>query len=222
MGKKLLVGCLVIVVIGGVLLAVGGYFLYRAAAPVIQDARNYLQGLAELGDLEQDIVNRNPFVAPENGELDGAQVERFVRVQDGVRLAMGERMAEIEAKYKHLKANTGSNQPPSFSEVTAALRDIGRLFVDARRYQVDALNKERFSQEEYNWVRARVFQAAGVEVANMVDLKKLEEALRRNTGVDDLKAPELPKMDVPEKNRELVKPYLGRMDGWIPLAFFGL
>ena len=41
--KKLLVGCLVIVVLGAILFAVGGYILYRAASPVIQDARNYLR-----------------------------------------------------------------------------------------------------------------------------------------------------------------------------------
>ena len=56
--KKLLVGCLVIAVLGGVLLAVGGYMLYRAASPVIQDARNYLQGMAELGELDKNITNQ--------------------------------------------------------------------------------------------------------------------------------------------------------------------
>ena len=43
-----------------------------------------------------------------------------------------------------------------------------------------------------------------------------------NTGIDDIKAPTIPTMSVPEKNRALIKPYLDRMDQWIPLAFFGL
>ena len=103
-----------------------------------------------------------------------------------------------------------------------SLREIGGIFVDARRYQVEALNKEQFSQAEYSWVRDRVFQAAGVEAVSRVDLKSLAEAAKQNTGLTDLQAPELPKVEVPEKNRALVKPHLSRMDEWIPLAFFGL
>ena len=101
------------------------------------------------------------------------------------------------------------------------LRDLAGVFLDARRFQVDALNKESFSQQEYSWVRARVFEAAGMEAASMVDLSQLEQAVRDGTG-SDFKTPEMPKVEIPEKNRELVKPFLNRMDEWIPLAFFGL
>ena len=47
-------------------------------------------------------------------------------------------------------------------------------------------------------------------------------AVREGTGMEDFSAPRVPTRDVPEKNRELVKPYLKQMDEWIPLAFFGL
>ena len=220
--KKLLVGCLVIVVLGAILFAVGGYILYRAASPVIQDARNYLQSLSELGELDRAITNKSAYATPASGELTEDQVERFVRVQDTLKAALGQRMREIEEKYKYLKGNSSKDEQPSFTEVMSSLREIGGIFVDARRYQVEALNKEQFSQSEYSWVRDRVFQAAGVEAVSRVDLKTLAEAARENTGMTDLKAPELPKVDVPEKNRALVKPHLGRLDEWIPLAFFGL
>lgn len=220
--KKLLVGCLVIALFAAVLFAVGGYLLYRTAAPVLEDARSYLQGLTELGELEKDITNQSAYSAPAHGELTEAQVQRFVRVQDSVRSAMGQRMTEIEEKYKHLKANAENREQPSISEMLGALRELGGLFVQARRYQIDALNRENFSQDEYRWVRNRVFEAAGIEVASIVDLQKIGEAARKNTGIEDLQAPELPKVDVPEANRALVKPYVGQMDRWIPLAFFGL
>ena len=220
--KKLLVGCLVIVVLGAILFAVGGYILYRAASPVIQDARNYLQSLSELGELDRAITNKSAYATPASGELTEDQVERFVRVQDTLKAALGQRMREIEEKYKYLKGHSSKDEQPSFTEVMSSLREIGGIFVDARRYQVEALNKEQFSQSEYSWVRDRVFQAAGVEAVSRVDLKALAEAARENTGMTDLKAPELPKVDVPEKNRALVKPHLGRLDEWIPLAFFGL
>jgi hypothetical protein len=220
--KKLLVGCLVIVVLGAILFAVGGYILYRAASPVLQDARNYMQNLSQLGELDREIANQSAYSAPASGELTEEQVQRFVRVQESVKASLGQRMREIEEKYKYLKSNATNDQQPSFTEVMNSLREIGGIFVDARRYQVEALNKERFSQAEYSWVRDRVFQAAGVEAVARVDLKALADAARQNTGLNDLQAPDLPKVDVPEKNRALVKPHLGLMDEWIPLAFFGL
>ena len=220
--KKLLVGCLIVLVLGVIVAIEGSYFLYRAASPVLQNARSYLKGMAELSELDDQITNKSAHVPPSNRELAQAQVERFVRVQDSMRAALGQRFTEIEAKYQHLKANADDRKPPSISDALSALTDLGNLFVQARRYQIDALNKEGFSQAEYSWVRDQVFQAAGMEVTSAIDLKQLETAVRDNTGLQDLKAPELPKLDVPEKNRELVKPYLSKADQWIPLVFFGL
>ena len=220
--KKLLVGCLIILVLGVIVAVAGSYFLYRAASPMLQNAKNYLQGMAELGELDEQITNKSPYAAPANGELTPAQVDRFVRLQDSVRAALGLRFDEIEAKYKHLKGTADNRTPPSISDMLSALSDLGNLFVQARRYQIDALNKEGFSQAEYSWVRDRVFQAAGMEVTSKIDLKELEKAVRDNTGVEDIKAPELPKLEVPERNRELVKPHLSKANQWLPLVFFGL
>jgi hypothetical protein len=220
--KKFLVGCLVIVVLGGILFAVGGYLLYRAASPVLEDARNYLSRMAELGDLEKDIANRTPYTPPATGELTETQMQRFARVQDSTRSALGQRMTEIEAKYADLKTKADGGQQPSAGEIFSALGEIGTIFVQARRYQINALNQEGFSQAEYSWVRDRVFQAAGMEVTNMIDLKKIEDAVRNGTGIDNIGAPRVPTPKVPEANRAIVKPYLERMDDWLPLAFFGL
>lgn len=220
--KKLLVGCLVIVVLAAVVLGVGSYFLYRAATPYIEDARSYFREMSELGEIEKGITNTTPYEPPASRELTQPQVERFARVQEQVRAALGQRMAEFEEKYKHLKSDGSGNAQPSFTEVIAGLRDLAGVLPQARRYQVEALNKEQFSQQEYSWVRARVFQAAGVEVANMIDLSQIERAVREGTGMKDFEAPKLPESDIPAKNRELVKPYMKQMDQWIPLTFFGL
>jgi hypothetical protein len=219
--KKPLIGCLGILVLAAIAVAAGSYFLYRAATPYIEDARSYVRGLSELGEIEKDITNTSPHTPPASGELTEAQIQRFARVQEHTRNALGQRMREFEEKYKHLSDST-TNREPSFSEMTSGLRDLASVFVEARRYQVDALNKERFSQQEYSWVRLRVFEAAGMEVANMVDLTQLERAIREGTGIQDFKSPDLPKPDVPAKNRELVKPFMKQFDEWLPLAFFGL
>jgi hypothetical protein len=109
-----------------------------------------------------------------------------------------------------------------FTELLSSLREITGIYVDARRYQVDALNKEGFSQSEYSWVRDRMFQAAGMEIGSRIDIEKLQEAIRNGTGLDGIRADDLPRPNVPAKNRELVKPYVSQMDEWLPLVFFGL
>jgi len=222
--KKLLFGCLGIVVLACILFAVGGFILYRAASPVLDSARSYLSNLSKINELDKDIANQSPYTAPASGELTEAQVQRFARVQDSVKNALGQRMTEIEEKYKRFKGNADNRQQPSLSDMVSALNDLANVLLQARHFQVTALNEEKFSRAEYSWVRDRVFQAAGKEVVNQVDLKKIEEQIRNNTGVnvDTSRAPSVPMAPVPEKNRELVKPYLDRMDSWIPLAFFGM
>lgn len=214
--KKLLVGCLVLVVVGAIVLAAASYFAYRAASPLIEKASDYVSGLGALTDLEKKIADQSTFVPPENGELEAAQVERFARVQDKVREGLGNRVSEIERKYQTLKS-----ERPSPAEALSALADFVGLFVDARRYQVDAFNAEKFSQSEYDWVRARVYAAAGTQMTSAFDVRKLEELAQSGQSQVGM----TPNFDIPEappRNRELVKPYLNRMDRWLPLAFFGL
>jgi hypothetical protein len=220
--KRLLVGCLVVVIVGVAALAVGAFLLYRAASPMIEEARTYVAGLAELGELEKQITNAAAYSPPPTSELTEDQVTRFVQVQDNVRAALGQRMTEIEEKYKHLDSSAEGGQPPSFAEAFRALGDIATVFVQARRHHVAALNLHGFSQAEYAWVRSRVLQAAGVEVANMIDLSALQQTLRENTGINPIETPRLPHVEIPARNRELVKPHLDRVQQWLPLAFFGL
>jgi hypothetical protein len=220
--KKLLIGCLVILVLGGILFAVGGYFLYRAATPAFQTARDYFDWASQLGLQEKQIVNKTPYTAPQNGELSEEQVDRFARVQQSVRSTLGHRFDEIEAKYKTLKAEADGTEEPPVRELFGALREMAAVLMDARRAQVNALNQERFSSAEYSWVRSRVYQAAGVEAASAIDFEKLAEAARRGTGIESIDVPKTPVVEVPARNRALVKPYLKQMNAWLPLLFFGL
>lgn len=220
--KKLLVGCLVILVLGTILLGVGGYFAYRAARPIVQNARDYFDRFSQLGELEKQIANQTPFTAPENGELTKEQVDRFARVQQHVRGALGQRFNEIDAKYNTMKAEADGTEQSSVREALSALGELGGLLIDARRAQVNALNQERFSSAEYSWVRARVYQAAGVEATSGFDFQKMAEAARKGTGIDSIEVPKTPVVNVPAKNRALVKPHLEQMDEWLPLLFFGL
>lgn len=215
--KKILVGCLVIVVIGAIGLATAGYFAYRAASPWFQKASDYVSALKALPDLEQKIDDKSSFSAPQSGELTPRQVERFARVQERVRQGLGARVEEIEKKHASLK----SAEPPSPTEALSAMADLFGLFIDARRYQVDALNAEQFSQSEYDWVRVRVYAAAGMHLTSAFDLRKIEEMARSGQSQIGM-SPNFQIPEPPARNRELVKPYMDNMDQWLPLAFFGL
>jgi hypothetical protein len=215
--KKLLIACLVIVVIGAIGIATASYFAYRAASPYLQQASDYVSGLKALPELEQKIAEKSSYKAPANGELTAQQVERFARVQERVRQNLGTRIEEIEKKHSVLK----SNETPSPSDALAAMSAVLGLFIDARRYQVDALNVEKFSQSEYDWVRARVCAAAGMQFTSAFDLRKIEEMARSGQERVGL-SPNFDLPEVPARNRELVKPHMDDMEKWLPLAFFGL
>lgn len=220
--QKFLIGCLVIVVLAVIALGVGGYFAYRAVSPALQQARDYVTSLGRLGelaDLDKQVANRGSFSAPTTGELSEAQVSRFVRVQSHVRDGLGSRMKEIETKYHSLSSD--AKRQPTPTEVFSGLADIAGLFIDAKRYQVEALNTEAFSQSEYDWVKRRVYAAAGMQIASGFDLRQLEKMARDGATQVGVEPPSIPTPDVPEHNRELVKPHLAKMQEWLPLAFFG-
>jgi hypothetical protein len=218
--RKFFVWLFGIVVIGAVVLAATGYFAYRAARPALQSAREYVAGFGQqLDDLEKKVANQQPFAQPANHELTKDQVERFARVQNSVRAALGQRVGDIEAKYRHLKVNADGPNLPSVSDLLSGVSELSSVLVDARRAQVDALNQEKFSSGEYDWVRKEFYQAAGVNSVNrrLGDLQKLI-----NSSSEGVVVTERSFVKAPAANRELVKPYQRYLDDWLPLLFFGL
>ncbi len=103
---------------------------------------------------------------PKNGELTAAQVDRFVAVQGRVRSELGNRWTEIEVKSAEIRKKTEGNQSLSFADVRTIFSDVANIYIEARRAQVGALNIHKFSDGEYTWVKHRVYEAAGMEVAS--------------------------------------------------------
>jgi len=222
--KKLLAGCLVAAVLGVIALAVAGFFAWRMAQPYVENAGEYMAGfrrLGELSDLDRQVDNTAAYTPAATGELSDAQVQQFVRVQEHVRGALGARFSEIQAKYRQLDGGSDSGaRTLSFAEAASALTELSSLVVDARRAQVEALNAEGFSQGEYDWVRTRVYQAAGLEVSgfSLDDIQRLA----RQGAAQGVELPEVALPEIPVRNRELVRPHIPRLKEWVPLAFFGL
>ncbi len=217
--KKVLVGCLVVLALAVVLLAVGGYyFVYRPAKSYMAS----FQQLAEVEELESRVTNKTVFVVPDNGELTGDQVERFMEVAGRIQEQLGTRARQLKEKYDSIQEGVGGDDARrSLVAAMASLRDLVDFFVEGKRAQVDALNALGFSLDEYEWVREQVFAAAGV-VLTEIDLSALRNV--GEGGMPDLE-PRRSTPDeeaVPERNRALVKPYMEKIREYLPLGFFGL
>ncbi|HQZ40274.1 MAG TPA: hypothetical protein PLH72_14660 [Vicinamibacterales bacterium] len=220
--KKLLAGCLIVAALGLAALGVAGYFGYRAVRPMIDGATTWAQQAREMAAASDRITNKTDFNAPADGKLDDGRVRRFLAVQERVKTALGPRWAELEARGREfeVKARAGGRDL-SLTEVGTMLSGLGTLLVDARRTQVDALNAEGFSSGEYSWTRLRIYQAAGLELADGVDWSALEGLIKRGADQASVNPPELKLPEIPEVNRTLVKPHVEALQTWLPLAMLG-
>ena len=224
--KKLLGGCLIVLVLLVIGAAVGAYFVYRAARPVYDSARQMVDGASELAEAvatDQKLVNTSDYAGPASGELTADQVQRFLRVQAHVKATLGARAEAFTEKYKELgtKRPDGSEVTPSLTQLLAGLGDMSKVYLDARRAQVDALNAEKFSREEFSWVRLRVYQAAGIEAAGY-EPRQIEGMIKGMATGAEVTVPDVELPDAPAKNRELVKPYSKQIMEWLAMASFGL
>lgn len=224
--KKLLVGCLLAGVLLTVAAAAAVYFAWGYVSPMVRSVTGVTEGVTRLGglaEIEAGLATTAPFAAPESSELSAGQVERFLRVQRHVRQALGTRGEAIAAKYREMtdRRPDGSTTVPTLPQVLASIGDLSSVYLDAWRAQVQAMNADGFSRDEFSWVRARVYQAAGLDAAryDADDLEKVIAAMARGVKVDP-PAVRLP--DAPARNRALVKPHVAEVTAWLPMAVLGL
>jgi len=221
--KKVLAGCLIVIVIAIIGFGVVAFYAYRAMKPVIDNASNYMDKAREITRLGDEIKIKTRYEPPANGELTSTQVERFLAVQTRVRSDLNGQWEQIEKKSAEIKAKADANrQDWTLAEFTSVFTDIGSIYLAGRKSQVNALNVQRFSEEEYDWVRMRVYEAAGVELAGGIDLSKIEGLARENAGKNGVDIPKMDLPQVPQKNVGLVKPHAAKLKEWLPMAFLGL
>jgi hypothetical protein len=222
--KKVLAGCLIVLVIALAGFSVAGYYAFRWAQPMIQSGGDFLDRAREMSRLGERVENKSAYTPPETGELASTQVERFVAVQTRVRDEMGARWKEIQAKAAEIEAKTKDGRRElTFAEFTTVFSELAGIYTEARRAQVNALNVQRFSDAEYWWVRLRVYEAAGMEITNAIDVSKIEELARANGISASLRLDlEKARSKVPPANIKLVRPHLSKLKETFHLAILGL
>jgi hypothetical protein len=215
--KKLAIGCGVVVLVLGVCAAGVAYYVYRQISSTVAQFAE----LAQVPDLERSVQNRAPFTPPSSEELTDGQVEKLVVVQAEVRRRLGERIAAFEEKYRMLadKKEADVTDAPA---VFQAYADLAKMWLDAKRGQIDALNAAGLSLEEYRWIRHQAYRAAGLafvdlDLAKLVDDAKRGVATREPGRISGAVAP-----DGPESNRARVEKVRKQLEQNLALASFGL
>lgn len=215
--KKLAIGCGIALLVVGVVGAGIAWYVYRSVASTVSQFAE----LAKVPDIERDVRNTSSFTPPASEELTDGQIEKLLQVQNAVRERIGQRMQEFEAKYRALaekKEATMRDAP----ELMRAYRDLASTWMDAKRAQVEALNRAGLSLEEYRWIRHQAYRAVGMAYVDL-DIARLVDDARRGVPPDSaghLRGSVEPAG--PESNRQRVEKVKKALEQNIALASFGL
>ena len=218
--KKIVIALLVIVGIIVVAIGAGGYYLFNKA-------RAFLAPIQQYAAIDKNVTNTSAYTPPASGELTEDMVKRFMAVQQGMITTLGPTFNEMKAtqdtfmareQAEHRQATPGEN----FKVIT----DMMKFILMAKNAWADALNQQRFSIDEYHWVRGRVYAAAGMQIEEL-GLRKLSEQLKEGGAAMGSVGGKLTNEvatsePVPDKNRELIAPYIPKLQEWAVFAFFGL
>jgi hypothetical protein len=218
MKTKIAIGCLVLLV---VLVIGGGLGIYFF---VVKPAKSYVESLTsltEISDLERDIQDQSAYAAPEGGELTKPQVQRFVNVQRELLERLGNRTEQLSQKYEEYNQQLqDEDSSPGIGALLQMWNDLRGVFREAKETQVQALNRQEFSLEEYKWVKGQFYKALGADIVSL-GLDQLAEAIQEQDPGILARREELESL-VPEKNKELVAPYKEEAQKWIAFAWLGI
>ncbi|MCM2355544.1 MAG: hypothetical protein NDI68_02515 [Arenimonas sp.] len=158
--KKLLTGCLVVLLLAVVAAGLAWQFvlkpMWQAGGGLVEGAREWASAV----DLGDDIVNQAAFDAPPDGKLTPAQVDAFVRVQSVVAREMGGDLALMGRRAQAAAAErAGGSAEPSLGDVGKAYQELSGLLSRWRMAQAKGVNEVGMSREEYAWVRRQALAA---------------------------------------------------------------
>ena len=214
--KKLAIGCAVLLLVGMVGAAGASYYAYHK----VSSAFTQFAELGSLPEIERSVKNQRPYEPPATGEPSAAQIEHLLEVQAAVRARLGAKADEIEHRYRRLLAKDSATVV-DLPELVSAYRDLAGAYVDAKRAQVDALNRAGFSLGEYRWTRSRAYAALGMpllDVAGSQILAAVKAGRQPATPASQLTAGT---SGSPALLRR-VEPHRKALEANVGLAFFGL
>lgn len=222
--KKFAIGCLIVLVLGGIAAVGAGYYIFGKAKSTYSQLKTTATQFAELGkipQIEDGVELKTPFVIPTGGALTQGQVDKFVQVQTRVRARLGQNFDVLQRKYKALtdkKDATVMDLP----QLIAAYRDLAASWLDAKRAQVQALNEAGLSLSEYRWIRSEAYKSLNLPLVD-IDFGKIAEQIRNNQQPSEeiMLGGAFSGSAAPE-NAKLVERYRKQLEDNMPMATFGL
>ena len=214
MKHKAVLGCLAVVVLLGAGAAAAGYAGYRK----VRSGIDRFAELRSVPELERSVRNQSTFTPPSSGELTRGQVERLLEVQRAVRVRLGDRVGELERKYRtylERKEHTAAELPA----LVSAYGDLAAAYVDGKRAQVAALDQVGFSVAEYRWVREKAYAALDLRLVDIDIVRLLDEERSGPTRLE--LAPPADSSGL-RANIEMVAPHRKAIEDYLGLAFLGL
>lgn len=219
MNKKVLLWIAGIFAVMVIALTAGGYFLlWRPIAELKPD----LELIKTYPEINAEITEKAPYTPPADGELTTEQLERFARVQDSInaQIKNDPLLTERAEQLRGIKSSEDGVVVSNigFGEALQLLKGLGEPMVRAKRAQVEALNREGFSLDEYRWVRERFYQALGFTDMQFYPGETLAKVLEREKSIEE--RPALP--PTTENNRALAAKYSDRVEDWKKYYLLGL
>jgi hypothetical protein len=214
--KKLAIGCGVIVL----LLGVGVSVTFYVAA---SKARSYLSEsgvLASIETLGKGVNNTARFTPPANGQLTDDMIKRFVSVHETIVAKLGGRFNEIAAMQNAMmRREQAEHRKSTAGEDVKNVSAMMGFVLQAQGAWVEALNQQRFSTDEYGWIRGRVYSAAGLNLVELGNGNLQDMVAQGNVATRPIAGSSDP---VSQHDRTLVAPYIPKLKESAALAFFGL
>jgi len=203
---KFLVGCLVVIV---VLVGAGGtagyFFVIKPAWEFAGGVQEFVQEYAELNE---QVEQTGDFDPPDDGAITSEQFQRFLVAQRDMRQSMEGELDALQQRFESMQQEMDAeNRDMKISELFTAYQGLGGLLIDAKRVQVEALNRYSFSLQEYLYVRNQTYRALGQEVA---------------VAAFGDQAPQVRSYSVPEEVVEMVAPHREELMEGYAFAWFGI
>jgi hypothetical protein len=211
MARWMMFGCFGLLLVAGAL-SIGAYFF------LIRPAQALLNEFTQVFRLDSEVRDQTAYTPPASGQLTRDQVQRFVRVQREVRQGLGTRFTAIENRLDQLTQQVTGQVQLDYRAALDLFRDSGALITDAKRLQVQALNRHDFSPQEYAWVRSQVYSALGYGVPAL----NPQEILRQIGSGDFNPKVDLDRSPAPQATVRLVEPYRQELERYYPFTWFGL
>jgi hypothetical protein len=219
MQRNIIWGCLGSAGLVVILLLVAFYFfVFRPTEAVMAD----MAQIAELSDQNEKLRDLSLFAPPVNGLLTSGQLDRFARVQASMRAGLGSDLPVLQERAEKLHGirdnTTDSNRVLTMREAVVLFKGLGPVLTLAKTIQVEAMNREGFSQSEYRWVRERLygslgFSRTGIYIEDFEDEMNGETVDRQTDPGGEIE---------PGPNRDIAAPFSDSARDWFPFLVFGL